>query len=318
MAISRPTLALSTPGRPDNDLPVAGGGGGGTGPEAWTDLDLTVGVYHAMERNPGTLANYAFTNPAPGELKIEHLNTSVEKWEGMGLQDGPVLIWPIQMVPRTFPNPPGVLGNIWRNEDAVLMLDMRIKSVGRTGGGIPQVLGVGPIMVFYQNDMGEGAVFVANNPKPPWGKATPAGIDNSYFGVRPGFNNLGTTNWDWVSTNNQWIKGTANQPGPLAAVGVADSARISTLSAFQNPSVGGQSGGTVVGSLYDSRVTDGGVYFDAVSNTPIWGNQFRSEDRYIYVGLHVSSWANIPAAAGSFLVIDRLRYLVQPMRNRSI
>jgi len=286
---------------------------------AWTDLDLTVANFHAMARaGAPTLADYDFTNPNPGELKIEHLTTSIQKWEGTNLQDGPVLIWPTQIPPRTFANPPGVSGNQWRNEDAILTVDMRVKSIGRTGGGDPLTLGVGPMMIFLQTDEGSGAVFIANNPAPPYHKAVAPGVDTSYFHAKFGFQNAATTNWDWASTSNQNIKVQGGLAGPIAAAGVGDSMQISTVPCYQNFSVGGQAGGSVVASCYDSRVTDGGVYFDGVANTPVWGNNFRSEVRYVYIGLAVSNWASGANAAGAFYVIDRLRYTIQPVRNRSL
>ena len=294
-------------------------GGGGTGPEPWTDLDLTVGAYHPMEQAAGILADFDFTNPNPGELRIEHLSNAARIVWG-GSQNGPVLIWPIQMVPRTFANPPGVTGNEWRCEDAILSVDMRIKSVGGVGGANPVRLGAGPMIVAFQQDQGEGAVFIANNPSPPYAKGVPPGIDNCYVAIRQVCTTVGAGNTDWnvEQTANSWGRVYNNLPGPIAAAGVADSARLTTAQAYQEPAVGGQSGGVVMASVYDSRVTDGGVVWDANVNWPLWSNQIRIEDRYLYVGINVSTWGNVAGCQGSYIVIDRLRYQVQPMLNRSL
>ena len=296
----------------------APGGATGTQLKEWIDLDLDLANFHLMAENAATLTTYTFSNPTASTLKIEHDTNGVQKWEGNGLQAGPVLVWKTQIDPRPDYTVAGPTGNQWRSEDCLLQMQMKVAGTFENGGvaADARTLGVGPIFIFLVADEGSGATFVTNDPVPSYKKSGGANA-GSYFHARFNRPNDSSTNFDFSCSSNQHAKNMNGLTGPLADTGVPNTIEISISPHYAASVTGSQNDGTCIASCFDSRVTDGGVEY-GIAMEPSWAPNIRVEDHYLYLGLAVQNWNSDALAAGTEITIEQIRYLVQPVRNRSL
>ena len=297
-----------------------GGGGGGTGPEDWTEVDLDVSNFHIMKKN-GELWRWSITNPSAGVLRIKIAsNGSGGIWES-DQQEGPVLVVPAQIVPRTFANPAGVTGNQWRSEDCRLYIEMDVGVNGflndGSGNGAPYgtALQVGPIICCYDTDHGTGAAFRTANPIPKFDSYTHVMMkkDNpkNAHTWRHAFT-LGRGTTGEIHNDNQLTNpvGSAGQPNRLCL----------QVGGMYKRSQADQGGNREVGataSSIDSRVEDGG-FSDWWSFLNHHSDRNRIEDMYVYVGIAAGQWNYSNDAYGTYLDITGFRYRVQPVKNRSL
>jgi len=296
-----------------------GGGGGGTGPEDWTEVDLSVTAgtpngFWPMKKN-GELWRWEWSNPSPGILRLKNnSNGAGGLWQN-DQQEGPALIVPQQIQPRTFTNPPGVTGNQWRSEDCRLYIEVEFDPAGfkNAGAGAPNGvgLGVGPILACYNTDWGSGAAFIANNPIPKF---------DSYTHVRASKENNQNDNvWRNTFTLGSGTSGGSwNTPTTGTALGSVGTSNVLSLAVggqYKNAGSGREVG--AIASTYDARVTSGGVQ-DWWEFNNHFDHRNYIEGKYVYVGLAVGSWLSGGTAEGTYLDIVRFRYRVQPLKNRSL
>ena len=310
-----------------------GGGGGGTGPEDWTEVDLSVtaGVpdnFHPMHRL-GQLWRWEVSNPSAGVMRIKtKTNGSAGVWQG-NQQEGLALIVPVQIVPRTFPNPAGVTGNQWRSEDCRLYIEMDVGPNGFLNDGTGHspagpygvALTVGPIIYAYDTDHGDGAAFVAANPTP---------ADSYTHVMAKKENNPINTTWSHAFTLGQ-MSPPGNYPGvganyndshialPFGAVGTSNRLCLQTGGQYKK-SQANQANNREVGataSSIDTRVDDGG-FLDWWSMQNHSDNRHRIEDMYVYVGIAAGQWQYGNHVQGTYIDITGFRYRVQPVKNRSL
>lgn len=326
--IPAPTDATRTVPAPS---PAAGGG---PALVEWTEVDLgvTAGTpdsFHPMMETMADLSNWIFSNPSAGVLRIYNNSAANPKWEST-TQTGPILMLKDQIVPRTFTNPAGVTGNQWRAEDALLMIEMTIGTAGFNNdktGNYGEGLGVGPIVVWMTNDQGSGATLVTNNPKPPYNNGGSSYGGSSYYHAR--FSKRDTdTNHDWHGTT---AGGGASGGGfsldwnPVLTSAAGSVGQPNTLMISNGPRYDASTSdkqGIFAASLFDNRVTNGSVHLFNASGQSHMQNKFdgntKSEGKYTYIGIAIQNWKPDPDADGTYLDVTRFRYLVQPLRNRSL
>lgn len=309
-------------------FPAPGGGGvaGGTGPEGWTNVDLTVanGVpngFHPMDSNNGynAISDWVFSNPSAGVLRIRADSGKVCFWQGT-TQNGPILLHPTQIIPRTFTNPSGVTGNQWRSEDAILFVEMEFGPNGflndeqsNKGEG----LGIGPILVAFSNSPGEGATLRSNNPRPPYANNHAQWGNCAYVHVRVQREGNPTSN---VWSNSYSLGGSGGTAGNhfgirnavFGAPGQVNSLGLRMGGSYKNAASGRAVG--AVASMFDSRVEDGTVK-DQWEYVNRYDHRIEVERRYLYLGIAIETFIGNTYSNGCYLDITKFRYRVQPTKT---
>ena len=303
---------------------TAPGGAAPAGPALvdWTDIDLTVAGFYLGFSAVGTAARWTITNPAAGVLRIHNTGNSNDNWWGDGTQTGPILIWPVQLDPRPdYPDPVGYGPNQWRSEDATIMAQITVAdpAMGNLGPGGPNATGVGAGIGFVTmaNTLGEGAAFIAAAPAPPYqtGSGGPQGASCYYSARVNGENNPAGTNWAFASVGNNLAGADGNFAGPLGTPGVVNTVQATMGQKYTQ--TGNDDRTVCFSSFTDNRVTVGGN-LDRSSTQPNYGNLSRAEGRYVYVAIYGMNWSGDAHTQGSYIDVISARFLVQPLRNRSL
>ncbi len=313
--------------------PVVPGGAGATHAE-WVDVDLNVtggtpDSFHPMMQTTADLSNWIFSNPSAGVLRIYNNSRDDCHWQS-NTQTGPILMLKDQIVPRTFTNPAGVTGNQWRAEDALLMIEMTIGAAGFNNdktGNYGECLGVGPIVVWMTNDQGSGATLVTNNPKPPYDNSGGGYGGSSYYHARISKRNA-DANHDWHGTTaggGASGGGFSSDWNPVLTSAAGSVGQPNTLMISNGPRYDASTSdkqGTFAASLFDNRVTNGSVHLFNASGQGHMQHKYdgntKSEGKYTYIGIAIQNWNNGLPSDGTYLDVTRFRYLVQPLRNRSL
>ena len=323
MAVRYGSIGVATT-RTVPPAPVAAGGAG-TGPEGWTNVDLTVtgGTpvgFHPM-RTGGDLSGWDFSNPSAGVLRLKVARVGDGGAWDRQTQTGAVLMGPVQIVPRTFTNPTGVVGNKWRSEDCRLYIEMEVTpadarfSNDGSGTGAPNGVGfyAGPIIGGYVTDHGTGAAFVTADPAPPFTSYTTIYTkkenhkDNDTY--RNTFSLGNVSNGDLYNAPDS---ADGNHVHGTNTLGLTVGGRYAST----NPAPWGQGRRSVgaVASDFLNTAEDGTLneWFEFVNH---FNDRNSIEGLYVYVGICLGQWVTGTNAEGTYIDVLKFRYRVQPTKT---
>lgn len=333
MARTSPLVGNATRTHPAPDAGAAPAPAGAALKE-WTVVDLSLANFHITQKpglaNPNT---WVFSNPAAGQLRVQNNgngiggvppDSSVENWWGAGTQDGPILILKVgAMNPRPdYADPAGVSANQWRCEDAQLTVQMRytVDAVGNVNAGNDGTgIGISPGFIFFGADQGADAALVTANPAPPYNSGSYG--RSSYYTLRCNKSNPGGGaghNWDFGVSYSGYASATGSFTGPLGSAGVMNTVQCSVVQSYSNRQSIHEDFGACMGSVFDSRLVDGPGLVRSNESKPGWHGDLEVDGKYVYIALFVLNWTTQDWTAGTHITIEDLRYVVQPMRNRSL
>lgn len=290
--------------------------------KGWTVVDLDTDNFHITQQG-GLAAHWAITNPTASTLRVQNDGHLVENWYGTGTQTGPILILKVGAIdPRPdYADPAGVSPNQWRCEDAQLTVQIRY-SVGAIGnvneGNNGTGLGLSPGFVFFGADQGAGATLVTADPAPPYTGSTYSRSSYYKFGCQKANpDDGGDDTWSLGVSYNGGVLATQIADSRLGSSGVVNTVQVALVQSYSNRQDNTEDMGACIGSVFDSRVVDGPGLISGESK-PGWHSSLEVDGKYIYIALFVMTDTTEEWTDGTYITIEDMRYISQPMRNRSL
>ena len=295
----------------------------GTALKDWTVVDLDTDNFHITQQG-GLAAHWAITNPTASTLRVQNDGHLVESWVQEGTQTGPILILKVGAIdPRPdYADPAGVSANQWRCEDAQLTVQMRytVDAIGNVNEGNNGTgLGISPGFVFFGADQGADAALVTANPAPPYTSSTYSRSSYYKFGChKDNPADGGNDTWDVSVSYCDYFAATVIGDTRLGSSGVVNTVQVSLVQSYSDRSDNTKDMGACIGSVFDSRVVDGPGLILANESKPGWDANLEVDGKYVYIALFVLNWTTQDWTDGTYITIEDLRYISQPMRNRSL